>query len=143
MLLRGGRREALVEGAVVPLEAEGEGVEAGGDDDSVVGAPADGSVVSLNDIFAMRSTEIDAQKASVKWFVYSERFVNTCCVYISFLSARKDSMRDDPADRWRGVGVEKGLIVFPNHCFIFLSKQLQAREKEFNKETNECALAKG
>lgn len=66
MLLRGSRREALVEGAVVPLEAEGEGVEVGGEEDPVVGAPADGSGVSLNDIFAMRSAEIEPQKANVE-----------------------------------------------------------------------------
>lgn len=49
MLFRGGRREALEDGAVVALEVEGEGVEFGGEDDPVVGAPV-GSGVSLNDI---------------------------------------------------------------------------------------------
>lgn len=39
MLLRGGRRAAL-EWAVVALEVDGEGVEAGGEDDDAVGAIA-------------------------------------------------------------------------------------------------------
>lgn len=63
MLFRGGRREALDDGAVVALEVEGEGVEFGGEDDPVVGAPV-GSGVSLNDIFSMRSTEIRMSKTS-------------------------------------------------------------------------------
>lgn len=57
MLLRGARREAVVEGAVVALEVDGEGVEvAGEEDDAAVGAvpePVDGSGRSVKeDIFA-------------------------------------------------------------------------------------------
>lgn len=59
MLLRGGRRVVVVEGAVVALEVDGEGVEVGEDDDAVVGAvpaPVDGSGISVNeDIFATQS----------------------------------------------------------------------------------------
>lgn len=57
--MRGGRREVVVDAAVVALEVEGEGVEVGGDDDIVVGAvlaPIDGSGVSvIEDISAIRS----------------------------------------------------------------------------------------
>lgn len=57
MLLRGGRREVVVDGAVVALEVDGEGVDVGGeDDDAVVGAvpaPFNGSGVSvIEDMFA-------------------------------------------------------------------------------------------
>lgn len=40
MLLRGGRRVALVEGAVVAVDVEGDGVEAGGEEDTVVAVVA-------------------------------------------------------------------------------------------------------
>lgn len=43
MLLRGGRRVALLEGAVVTLEVAGDGVEAGGEEDALVaGATPEG-----------------------------------------------------------------------------------------------------
>lgn len=50
MLLRGGRRVALLEGAVVALEVEGDGVETGGEEDAVVAgtAPDEGSDDSVN-----------------------------------------------------------------------------------------------
>lgn len=68
MLLRGGRREVVVEGAVVALEVDGEGVEVGGeDDDAVLGAvpaPVDGSGVSvIVDILATRSRQNGASAA--------------------------------------------------------------------------------
>jgi hypothetical protein len=50
VLLRGGRREAEPEAAVVALEVDGEGVEIGGeDDDAVAPAPVEGSGVSVNE----------------------------------------------------------------------------------------------
>jgi hypothetical protein len=52
VLLRGGRRVALLEGAVVAFEVAGEGVEAGGEEDALVAAP-EGSDSSVNkDMFA-------------------------------------------------------------------------------------------
>ena len=49
MLLRGGRRVALVEGAVVALEVAGDGVEAGGEEDALVaGATPESSDDSVN-----------------------------------------------------------------------------------------------
>jgi hypothetical protein len=55
VLFRGGRRDADVEGAVVTLELEGEGVEAAEDDEAVFAAVkvvdiVDGSDVSVEDI---------------------------------------------------------------------------------------------
>lgn len=55
MLFRGGRRDVDVEGAVVTLELEGEGVEAAEDDEAVLAAVevvdiVDGSEVSVEDI---------------------------------------------------------------------------------------------
>lgn len=49
MLLRGGRRVALPEWAVVAFEVAGEGVEAGGEEDTVVAVVApEGSDKSVN-----------------------------------------------------------------------------------------------
>ena len=108
MLFRGGRREALLEGAVVPLEAEGDGVEAGGEEEDVVGAP-DGSGVSLNDILqcAQQGFEQD-HGATVKII---RRFAGDNSLrlfrYIKCRLFNSSPMRDDPADKWRGVGVAK------------------------------------
>jgi hypothetical protein len=49
VFLRGGRREAEPEAAVVALEVDGEGVEVGGEDDAVVPAPVEGSGVCVNE----------------------------------------------------------------------------------------------
>lgn len=97
MLLRGGRREIVVEGAVVALEVDGEGVEVGGeDDDAVVGtvpAPVDGSGVSvIVDIFATLSRQNGASAAV-------DIFSNALRVYRSV--QKRCPMRDDPADKWR------------------------------------------
>lgn len=86
--MRGGRREVVVEGAVVALEVDGEGVEVGGEDDDVVVcavlAPVDGSDVSvIEDIFAMRSGEMTLSAAA-------DVFLNAVRVYGS---CRKRSVR--------------------------------------------------
>lgn len=62
MLLRGGRREAEFEAAVVALEVDGEGVEVGGEDeDAVVPAPVEGSGVSVNDDILQDNPRISAR----------------------------------------------------------------------------------
>lgn len=109
MLFRGGRREALLEGAVVPLEAEGDGVEAGGEEDDVVGAP-DGSGVSLNDILqcAQQGFEQDngVTVKIIRRFAGGQ-FVVFVSIYRKCRLLNTSPMRDDPADKWRGVGVAK------------------------------------
>lgn len=105
MLLRGGRRVALVEGAVVALEVAGDGVEAGGEEDALaLEATPEGSDDSVNnDMMAdpkMRWNGVRDIPSSGREFVFrSEK-----CFFGGFAYSNlpnEKSMRDDPADKWR------------------------------------------
>lgn len=79
MLLRGGRREAEPEAAVVALEVDGEGVEVGGEDDAVVPGPAVGSGVSVNeDMLRHNSARNRLKISSLREQNGFERYVFVC-----------------------------------------------------------------
>lgn len=114
----------MVEGAVVALEVDGEGVEvAGEDDDAVVGAvpePVDGSGLSVNeDIFATQPKQCGSdglQRQSI--------YLRMLFAYTFLVRGKRYAVRNDPAGNWRyRVPETTDGLANPN-----LSKQRQARE---------------
>lgn len=124
MLLRGGRRVALLEWAVVALEVAGDGVEAGGEEDALVAGATPEGESDNKDMFAIEWGSI-FQEAVVCLYVKVEMLFSGFA-YSILQKSRCVTIRPTSGD----AGVENDRIVFQ----ILFSRSSVKRERIYREK---------